>query len=405
MEDDDRAYHLNKKPGKTYVSKQFTDRLTGTRMRIASKVIDNNEGLAFAKIIGETVLRVTPKQRQEIKATFVEDDRAIRTLTLQKFNAGSGPSKNDHFSFVGKEIETLLEFILNVKRIAFQDDGKVNISDEELRGIILNSTQARRVFAENEDLFLNIAQNENLKRDIVALGYRRRQLAHFERLLTDEEFFQEEVLKQGATPEGAWQAFFEANKWIFGYGLSYIFLSGLDGKKLEQVTRGYDLTGSGKRTDGLMKTRALISSLCFVEIKRHDTQLLANAPYRAGAWPPSSEISGGVAQSQATVQAALAGIGQTLRPTDTTGDPTGEVLFNIEPRSFLVAGNLSEFVSETGINGTKYRSFESYRRNVKYPEIITFDELLYRARFIVEHQELVSEQIFDHTETEFERRS
>ena len=67
------------------------------------------------------------------------------------------------------------------------------------------------------------------------------------------------------------------------------------------------------------------------------------------------------------------------------GDPTGEVLFNIEPRSCLVVGSLEQFQSDHGINVPKFRSFELYRRHTGRPEIITFDELLQRARFIVEH--------------------
>jgi hypothetical protein len=33
----------------------------------------------------------------------------------------------------------------------------------------------------------------------------------------------------------------------------------------------------------------------------------------------------------------------------------------------------------------KFRSFELYRRHTWRPEIITFDELLQQARFIVDH--------------------
>ena len=35
---------------------------------------------------------------------------------------------------------------------------------------------------------------------------------------------------------------------------------------------------------------------------------------------------------------------------------------------------------------SRYRSFETFRRNLHQPEILTFDELLYRARFIVDSQ-------------------
>ncbi|WP_414696243.1 Shedu anti-phage system protein SduA domain-containing protein [Parasphingorhabdus sp.] len=78
-------------------------------------------------------------------------------------------------------------------------------------------------------------------------------------------------------------------------------------------------------------------------------------------------------------------IGQRMSPTSTGGDPTGEDLFNIEPQSFLVIGSLDEFYADHGVNVSKFRSFELYRRNTSRPEIVTFDELLERARFIAEH--------------------
>ena len=59
----------------------------------------------------------------------------------------------------------------------------------------------------------------------------------------------------------------------------------------------------------------------------------------------------------------------------------------VKPKSFLVVGRLDELRSDCGINIEKYRSFELYRRHTHRPEIITFDELFHRARFIVEHIE------------------
>ncbi|WP_352612205.1 MULTISPECIES: Shedu anti-phage system protein SduA domain-containing protein [unclassified Mesorhizobium] len=58
---------------------------------------------------------------------------------------------------------------------------------------------------------------------------------------------------------------------------------------------------------------------------------------------------------------------------------------NIEPRSCLVIGSLAEFQFDRGTNLPKFRSFELHRRHTNRPEIVTFDELLERARFIVEH--------------------
>jgi hypothetical protein len=37
------------------------------------------------------------------------------------------------------------------------------------------------------------------------------------------------------------------------------------------------------------------------------------------------------------------------------------------------------------VNESKFQLFELFRRNAHHPEILAFDELLERARFIVDH--------------------
>ena len=63
---------------------------------------------------------------------------------------------------------------------------------------------------------------------------------------------------------------------------------------------------------------------------------------------------------------------------------------SVEPRSFLVIGSLAQFQTQRGVNAARYKAFEGFRRNLRQPEILTFDELYERARFIVEHAENVS---------------
>ena len=72
-----------------------------------------------------------------------------------------------------------------------------------------------------------------------------------------------------------------------------------------------------------------------------------------------------------------------LTMKDERGDPTGEEAYNWVPKSFLVIGSLGEFITSHGVNEERFRSFELFRRNTLNPEIITFDELYDRARFIV----------------------
>ena len=400
---DERSGFFNRRTDKSIISKSFTDGVSGRRLRIASHVFDGAPGLKTATVAGELVLRETPGGRYEIKATFFENDRSIKTLTIQKYNSKSGPSDKWYFSFIGDEIDDLIRFIAGIKTVPLEESGKVHVSDDVLRDIVLDQGQARRVFVKNAELFLHLAQQEDITRDLVAVGFRRKQLQRFESLLNDPAYFAEEQNRLECRPEDVWQQFFEANTWIFGYGLSYQFASKLDEKKLEQIVRGRDLTGAGKRSDALMKTRGLISSLCFIEIKRHDTPLLGQKPYRAEAWPPSAELVGGVSQLQTTVYGAVESLGHRLMPSDDFGDPTGEILFNIEPRSCLVVGSLGQFQTDQGINVPKFRSFELYRRHTWRPEIITFDELLQRARFIVEHGpgETATEECDDDEEIPF----
>jgi hypothetical protein len=56
----------------------------------------------------------------------------------------------------------------------------------------------------------------------------------------------------------------------------------------------------------------------------------------------------------------------------------------MRPRSVVVAGSLSQFQTGHGVNEPRFTSFELFRRQLIAPEIVTFDELYERARFIVE---------------------
>lgn len=59
-------------------------------------------------------------------------------------------------------------------------------------------------------------------------------------------------------------------------------------------------------------------------------------------------------------------------------------IYNYLPKSYLIIGNLKEFMTSNWVNQEKYSSFELFRKNIHNPEIITFDELYERAKFIVD---------------------
>lgn len=378
--------HRNKRTDKTYISRRLGEKnpLTGEvrPLRIASKVLDDGS-YAYAKEKGEVVLRHTPKRRKEIVAKFLEDDRHVHLLTLQSFDGNTGNAHKTHFTFLAHEVPKIWEFLSVIENYQFDGDEKVNITDEELRRLVISQHQAKVLVRDNEDVFTEVLRSSLTKEDVVTLGYRKRQIQRFEALLSDEEVFslaQESQGKKGAEP--VWQAFFEANTWIFGYGLSYLYVSSFDNGKLERVVRGHDVQHTGKVVDGLMRSRGVISALCFVEIKTHKTPLL-DKEYRSGCWSPSSELVGAIAQVQTAVNAALESLGRRFQPKDASGAPLPYEIFNVRPKAFIVIGHLSQLLAEHGVHEDKYRSFEQFRNSIQGIEILTFDELYERSRFIV----------------------
>ncbi|WP_261332429.1 Shedu immune nuclease family protein [Rhizobium leguminosarum] len=350
MSREDEIFH-NSRTDKTYASPAFKE-FTGQKLRIANKYVDGQPGYEFANVKEELVLRQTQGGRFQIKASFLEDDRAFRTVTIQKFTS-KGNAK-EYFALGPSEVNALLKFMTNIKRIHFPDDGRLNIRDSDLEELLLEPDQMRRIAADNQQLLAAIARNEITTEDVVALSYRKKQLSIFERLLSDDGYFDQCVVQLGKGQEGLWQRFLEKNSWILGYSLSLTNLGPLDQRKLEQTVRGYDLEGPGKRVDALLRSRAVLNTAAFVELKHHRTELVSPDQYRSGIWAASKELSGAVAQVQGTVAAALERWGASVRVTDSDGDPTGEMLYTTEPRSFVICGRLSEFQGERGVNERKF---------------------------------------------------
>ena len=379
--EEDYDSYKNPIPGKTYVSPPLTDSLTGNRIRIVTRGIMPGKSYEVAEIKKEIVLRETEGGKKIIKATVFEDSRRIKTLSIQDYTPKTGkPHKNGH-AFVGEEITKLADLLRDVQIMHFGSEKYQRLSDIDIEHMAFSESQAEIIVKNDPELFTSIVQSKVSSKDIIAVAYRKKQLDIFYDLLSTSN------REDNCIDEKTWQTFFEKNTWIFGYGLGYIFLTGLDNKKLEQTIKGFSLNQSGKRIDAVMKTRGLISNLCFVEIKRDTTKLLKSTPYRSGCFAPSDELVGAVSQVQGSSYEAAKAITEKTVIKDNNGNPTGEEVFNYQSKSFLVIGSLSEFMTENGVNQEMLRSFELYRKNIVYPEIITFDELYERARFIVRFNE------------------
>lgn len=369
--------------GKTYVSPSINEPYNHDKtIRLVTRAIEQKESYTVAKIKDEIVLRETPGGKKIIKATVYEHPRLIKVLNIQEYTPSTGSPHKNGFAFIGEEILSLYKFIKDVIAMDFGSERYQRLSDDDIQYIEITDKQAKQIFTQNKEMFTNIIRSGITTEDVVAIGYRKKQLDVFEKLLNDITYFEHILKIKKCKKESLWQQFFEKNQWIFGYGLGYVFLTGLNDKKLEQVVKGFDVASHGKRVDALMKTRGIISNLCFVEIKTHHTKLLEDKPYRSGCYAASRELSGAISQVQVSITEATKNLSDKISMDDENGNPTGEEIFNYKPKAFLVIGSLNEFNSEHGVNKDKLRSFELFRKSIINPEIITFDELYERAKFI-----------------------
>ena len=102
------------------------------------------------------------------------------------------------------------------------------------------------------------------------------------------------------------------------------------------------------------------------------------------------ELAGAVVQVQQTVRMAVRDLGDYIEERADDGSRTGTGTFIVRPRSFLIAGSLSQLLGQSGGPiDDKVHSFELFRRNLHEPELITFDELLARAEW---HVKLAEDQ-------------
>lgn len=171
--------------------------------------------------------------------------------------------------------------------------------------------------------------------------------------------------------EADWESFFEENDWIFGVGLG--------SRKLTVIRRqanlgGADVTGRGSsRVDWLMASEARTRFTVIVDIKTPEEPLLESSPNRNRMYAPSRGLSRAVGQLQGYCHTW-----NTDGAQDRRNHPTSLGAYTYQPKGIVVIGNTEDF----GDNDDKRQSFELYRRNLTNPEIITYDELLERAKFL-----------------------
>lgn len=184
----------------------------------------------------------------------------------------------------------------------------------------------------------------------------------------------EDELQQHRWKETDWETFFKTNQWIFGLGLRFQFLSVLQN---QANYGGADFTRKGEQKgEFLMKTESDDERFTIlVEIKRPETLFFAKtSPYRNGT--PGFHEGFTNAISQIQVNTHTWEVEGSRRERDAATLAAANIR-TISPRSILVCGHTHELDDID-----KRKAFELFRCKLSSPEIVTFDELLARARFI-----------------------
>jgi hypothetical protein len=386
----DEDYVANKRSDRVYVSRPFKVGWTReTDARYVTRVFDDGERSSFDSVENELVIRATHDDKVQVKAVVTSDEQGLRQLTLQSFRIykdGTRPNEQYGINLRGHEIAEFVEFARLASSMQLDNTGKLRLDRESLAHVNIDMDSAARSWvARYPEVLRELVASEATSRDVVAVAYRRKQLAMFDSMLHDEDYFDQLTADRfNGRKEATWQDFFERNRWIFGYGLFHLSADGFSEEKLEQVVAGSTVATPGKRIDGLLRTRGRISAACLVEIKHHRTPLLTRGSYRSGAFQPSQELTGAISQILMSVDGMERQFQRLLVMKDEHGNPTGEEAVVARPRSVVVCGSLSEFVKDFGVNEDEFRSFELYRRHLFSPDVVTFDELYERAKLIVE---------------------
>lgn len=359
------------------------------------KIRTRSLGRDFAEVEDELILYETPRTRIVFKASIHSDGIRGDIIRYKKDDTGCcedivpvnfnslHPNEGIKINLPTDAIHTLYKRIQELDRLLQEQGvqyGKRDFAIVDSDALIINEDNKaaviKRLLEANygEDVWEQLGHDNP---DIASrLAYAKVQeeradaLKQFEKMLENDEL-----------EENDWQYFFENNTWIFGYGLRYQFLTVA---QAQPNYGGSDVTGKGgQRGDFLTTSEAEVKYTCLVEIKKPVTKLLQNSQYRSGAWGVSNELSGAVAQIQVNC-----GQWEMKGAREERNREKLESINTVSPKGIVIVGNTRELTSWDKVN-----SFERFRQGLTNPEIITYDELLERARFIV--GEIINEDVED----------
>lgn len=349
--------------------------------------------------------------RTMFKVLYIKDKEDINQFEIIKLTKKSDNSqfaekqKVTLSSFTFSQLLSFLKFIsgldlkgITERKITLADDSFDDIDDETKKKIktLLQKKDGPEIIAELLNSGVITSQ------DIVNTGYRKEQLEIFQKLLEEEGYLGEyrnnqadkEATKNKENPsykakithsskdEVVWQYFFQHNEWIFGYGLDYRF-NGILQKEFASSISEADGSETSY-TDFLIGDNKFTT---FVELKKPNTPIFGNSKNRSNSWCLSNDFIDAV--SQILEQKASGQIKLDGEQFDSDGNKIKQSSY--DSKVILIIGNWNQLDSASNDKekSIKQKTLELYRRDSRNIEIITYDELYERAKYIVLDKERI----------------
>jgi hypothetical protein len=324
------------------------------------------------------VMKFAP--RTMLKVVYIKDQDDIEGFEIIKVvhNKETERIKLSKFNFA--QLKAFLSFISEIDLKGITEKRLKILDDQELDSDTIRSLKTLLSKTGGSELVETLI-NEGIisSKDIVNTSFRKRGLQIFTDLKNKQDYWktyaQENELNKHSE-EKVWQFFFEKNTWIFGYGLDYRYQ-----EILQREVHLSDAELDGTNTvigDYLLGDNFFTT---FVELKKPSTPLFANKGNRSNSWKLSNDLIESVSQ---ILEHKASGLIRLDSPQYIKGEPLKQKAY--DSKVILIIGDWKELEKSTNTieKDIKKKTIELFRRDSRNVEIITFDELYERAKFIVE---------------------
>lgn len=338
--------------------------------RFFQVIHEDNDGF-HVRLATLTVLKVVYLKEQDdiegIEIIKVINGEEIQRVKLNKFNFA--------------QLRTFLSFISEIDLKGITEKRLTLFDGNELGTETIRKVKTLLSKEGGEDVVISLIDSGIISsKDIVNTSFRKRNLQTFESLFSHQDYWKtyaSDKSIQVSKEELIWQHFFQNNEWIFGYGLDYRYQKIL---QKEAHLSSSNIDGKGEVIGDFLLGDKMFTT--FVEIKKSSTPLFGMSKNRSNCWTLSADLMNAVSQILEQKASGLIKLekGGLFDSTETLITHKA-----CDSKVILIIGNWNELNTCSDLEKEiKKRTFELFRRDSRNIEILTFDELYERAKFIVE---------------------